>query len=218
MSASPLVAIVTLTIPGREDFFKQCEKYIAEQTYKNIIHIKVDGPEVKGTKRNQGAERAIAAGADIIITADDDDILLNSVEKRVNTLIGGTELCGTSLYHGYDMRGGYGVLLQESKSVQDATLAYWASMWKEHQFEHDRKISEGAVWARYFGSRIMDLHDLEIFIHVFHDTNYISHGIPLYRKFRKDTTKEVHRLMGNHLQWYLDRQTIPYCIEPKAGY
>jgi glycosyltransferase involved in cell wall biosynthesis len=216
---TPRVAIVTITIPERKDFLEQCKKYVAEQTYKNIIHIEVKGPEVKGTKRNQGAEMAIAAGADIIVTADDDDILLpTSVEKRVNALLGGAELCGTSLYHGYDMRGGYGVLLQETKGPQDATLAYWTRMWKEHQFEPNRKMSEGAIWAKYFGPRILDLHDLEIFIYLVHDHNYTGRGIPLYRKFRTDTTKAVHKLMGNHLQWYLDRQTIPYCIEPRAGY
>jgi glycosyltransferase involved in cell wall biosynthesis len=208
-----LVAVVTLTIPGREDFLAKCRRDVKRQTYPNIVHIEVNGPEVKGTKRNIGAEMAIAAGADIIVNADDDDLILpTSVETRVNALIAGAELCGTSLYHAYDMRGGYGVELQETAGAHDASLAYWTRIWKEHQFEPDRITSETSVWMQHFKGRILDLHDLNIWVHMFHDTNWLTKGYPLHRKYRKDT-KEIHELMAPELDWYLSRQKVPYCTE-----
>lgn len=212
----PLVAVVTLTVPGREEFLELRRKEVKRQSYARIVHIVVHGPGIKGAMRNEGARLAIEAGAEIIVNADDDDMLLSTgVERRVKALVDGAELCGTSRWYSYDMRGGYGVLSETKILVHDASLAYWTRVWKECQFDSEMKKSEGAMWMRNFRGRIHDLKDLNVFVYMLHGKNYLANG-RLSRKYKLDTTQEVHVLMGDDLPWYLARQEESYQVDPEA--
>jgi hypothetical protein len=212
----PLVGLVTLTIPGREDFLALRKKEAKRQTYPRIEHIIVCRPGVpKGQVRNEAAELAIKAGADIIINADDDDMLLpTSVERRVGALVAGAELCSTSTWYAYDMRGGYGVLI-EYAHCHDAPLAYWARVWQERPFDSKMRVSEVAKWMRAIANKVTDLKDVNLFVYMMHGKNYFART-RLCRTNQRDVTREVHQLMGGDLGWYLSRQEVPYCEEPTA--
>lgn len=202
----PLVGLVTLTIPGREDFLELRKKEVKRQSYPRIEHIIICRPGVaKGAVRNEAAELAIKAGADIIINADDDDMLLpTSVERRVAALVKGAELCSTSLWYSYDMRGGYGVLI-DYPHVHDSPLGYWARVWQERPFDSKMKVSEVAKWMRAIEHRVVNLKDINLFVYMLHGKNYFARN-RLCRQNQQDVTREVHELMGSDLGWYLGRQ------------
>jgi len=133
---SPLVAVVTLTTPGREEFLELRKQEMRRQSYARVEHVIVPGPGKLGWKRNEGTRIADEEmKAEIVIHADDDDVMPpTSIEQRVDSLLSGAEICGTSWYHVYDLRQGYGTTVKVGR-LHDGALAYWTRFWRETKYE-----------------------------------------------------------------------------------
>ncbi len=77
---TPLVSVITPTIPQRAHFLRECELSVAAQTWPDVEHVSICDVDGEGNSRTTNRGAAAAEGAWLIPLADDDLLLPGCIE------------------------------------------------------------------------------------------------------------------------------------------
>jgi hypothetical protein len=194
----PQVSVIIITTAKRAAFFKQCEKYLARQTFQDfeIIVDKTDKsiPE----KRNNAIS---LSKTDRLIIIDDDDFQFDDrIEKQCKVLNSSMiKMCATSHYYSWSIPQQKAKEYTNPTGIFGMSLAFHKSIWEHRPFNENWLRLSDAEFILYHLNReptcLLDMRDPSIAVYTIHGDN-IS-GRFINGKESDEITARVKQIFGS---------------------